>query len=37
MNKLAKQSFGPYLIAGVGSGFVMFGLYCALAAKYRHI
>lgn len=37
LSTLVEQPFGPYLIAGVGIGFVMFGLYCALEAKYRDI
>ncbi|MEZ7226205.1 DUF1206 domain-containing protein [Alteromonas sp. DY56-G5] len=34
---LMEQPFGPYLIAGVGVGFIMFGLYCALEARYRKV
>ncbi|WP_332874110.1 DUF1206 domain-containing protein [Alteromonas sp. IB21] len=37
LETLMQQPFGPYLIAGVGVGFIMFGLYCALEAKYRKI
>lgn len=37
LETLMKQPFGPYLIAAVGAGFVMFGLYCALEAKYRNV
>lgn len=37
LETLMKQPFGPYLIAGVGAGFIMFGLYCALEAKYRKV
>ncbi|AFV87493.1 hypothetical protein BM523_18395 [Alteromonas mediterranea] len=37
LETLMQQPFGPYLIAAVGAGFIMFGLYCALEAKYRKI
>ena len=37
LSTLMEQPFGPYLIAGVGAGFVMFGLYCGLEAKYRDL
>ena len=37
LETLMKQPFGPYLIAAVGAGFIMFGLYCALEAKYRKV
>lgn len=37
LETLMQQPFGPYLITTVGVGFIMFGLYCALEAKYRSI
>jgi len=37
LKTIVQQPFGPYLIATVGVGFIMFGLYCALEAKYRDI
>lgn len=37
LETLMKQPFGPYIIAAVGVGFIMFGLYCALEAKYRKV
>jgi len=34
---LMEQPFGPYLIAGVGVGVIMFGRYCELEARYRKV
>ena len=35
LQTLTEQTYGQYLLAAVGVGFVMFGIYCAFEAKYR--
>lgn len=37
LSTLMEQPFGPYLIMGVGAGFLLFGIYCGLEARYRNI
>lgn len=35
LNTLTEQAYGQLLLAAVGVGFVMFGIYCAFEARYR--
>lgn len=35
LTTLTQQPFGLYLLAAVGIGFIMFGVYCGFEAKYR--
>ena len=35
LTTLTQQPFGLYLLAAVGAGFIMFGIYCGFEAKYR--
>ena len=37
LNTMMQQPLGLYLIAAVGAGFVLVGLYCALEERYRKV
>lgn len=35
LQTLTQQTFGLYMLAAVGVGFIMFGIYCGFEARYR--
>jgi hypothetical protein len=37
LDALAAQPYGPYLLGAVSLGFVSYGVYCGLQARYRRI
>ena len=37
LNTLMQQPLELYLIAAVGAGFILVGLYCAREARYRKV
>jgi hypothetical protein len=37
LRKLAEASYGPYLLGATAAGFVCYGLYCLVDARYRDV
>ena len=35
LQTLTQQAFGLYMLAAMGVGFIMFGIYCGFEARYR--
>ena len=37
LQKLAGETYGPYLLGAVALGLGMYGLFCLVEAKYREV